>query len=94
MASVERPAPSERAVDLRSELAAWRRAHPGATLVEIEQEVDRRLAGVRADKECGRRRQSHWMGGRWWDEVSMDCLAPEFASPVLGRDFAPDAPRP
>jgi ribosomal protein S27AE len=49
MASVARPAPSERAVDLRSELAAWRRAHPGATLLAIEQEVDRRLAGVRAD---------------------------------------------
>ncbi len=49
MASVERPAPSERVVDLRSELAAWRRAHPGATLLAIEQEVDRRLAGVRAD---------------------------------------------
>ena len=49
MRSVERPAPSERAVDLRSQLAAWRRAHPDATLLEIEQEVDRRLAGVRTD---------------------------------------------
>ena len=57
------------------------------------------LAGRRAYekagfRECGRRRQSHWMGGRWWDEVYMDCLAPEFASPVLGRVFVPDAPRP
>lgn len=49
MRSVERPAPSDRAADLRSRLAAWRRAHPDATLLEIEQEVDRRLAGVRAD---------------------------------------------
>lgn len=49
MGSVARPAPSDRAADLRSALAAWRRAHPGATLLEIEQEVDRRLAGVRTD---------------------------------------------
>ena len=33
------------------------------------------------------------MGGRLWDESSMDCLAPEFESPVLGRNFAPDTPR-
>jgi RimJ/RimL family protein N-acetyltransferase len=57
------------------------------------------LAGRRAYekagfREFGRRRQSHWMGGRWWDEVYMDCLAAEFASPVLGRVFVPDAPRP
>ena len=56
------------------------------------------LAGRRAYekagfREFGRRRQSHWMGGRWWDEVYMDCLAAEFASPVLGRVFVPDAPR-
>jgi RimJ/RimL family protein N-acetyltransferase len=57
------------------------------------------LAGRRAYekagfKEFGRRRQSHWMGGRWWDEVYMDCLVSEFESPVLGRVFVPDAPRP
>jgi len=34
------------------------------------------------------------MGGRWWDEVYMDCLATEFASPVLGRVFVPDLPPP
>jgi hypothetical protein len=33
------------------------------------------------------------MGGRLWDEVYMDCLASEFASPVLGRVFVPDEPR-
>ena len=57
------------------------------------------LAGRRAYekagfREFGRRRQSHWMGGRWWDEVYMDCLATEFTSPVLSQVFVPDAPRP
>jgi diamine N-acetyltransferase len=45
-------------------------------------------------REVGRRRQSHWMGGRYWDEIMMDCLATEFTSPVLSRVFMPDAPRP
>jgi diamine N-acetyltransferase len=56
------------------------------------------LAGLRAYEKagfrmCGRRRQSHWMGGRWWDEIYMDCLATEFRSPVLGRVFMPDESR-
>ena len=56
------------------------------------------LAGRRAYekagfREAGRRRQRHWMGGRYWDEIYMDCLATEFASPVLGRIFLPDPPR-
>ncbi len=29
--------------------------------------------------ECGRRRQSVWMGGRLWDTVYMECLASAFA---------------
>ena len=33
------------------------------------------------------------MNGRYWDMVYMDCLAAEFASPVLGRVFVPDQPR-
>ncbi len=33
------------------------------------------------------------MNGRYWDLVYMDCLAEEFASPVLDRVFAPDRPR-
>jgi predicted RNA-binding Zn-ribbon protein involved in translation (DUF1610 family) len=37
-----------RAAQVRRDLAAWRAAHPGATLGEIEREVDRRLAAVRA----------------------------------------------
>ena len=53
------------------------------------------LAGRRAYekagfREVGRRRQSHWMGGRFWDVIVMDCLAPEFTSPVLSRVFGPD----
>ena len=45
-------------------------------------------------RECGRRRQARVMGGQRWDEVFMDCLATEFTSPVLGRVFVPDGPRP
>jgi len=56
------------------------------------------IAGQRAYakagfREYGRRRQCWLMGGRWWDEVHMDCLATEFTSPVLARIFKPDAPR-
>ncbi len=43
-------------------------------------------------KEFGRRRQSLWMGGRFWDEIYMDCLASEFTSPVLGKIFVQDEP--
>jgi RimJ/RimL family protein N-acetyltransferase len=57
------------------------------------------LAGRRAYekagfREVGRRRQSHWMSGHYWDEIVMDCLATEFTSPVLSRVFVPDTPRP
>jgi diamine N-acetyltransferase len=41
-------------------------------------------------KEIGRRRRAHFMGGRFWDVIYMDCLAEEFSSPVLGRLLAPD----
>jgi diamine N-acetyltransferase len=56
------------------------------------------IAGQRAYakagfREYGRRRQCWPMGGRWWDEVHMDCIASEFTSPVLARIFQPDAPR-
>jgi diamine N-acetyltransferase len=44
-------------------------------------------------REVGRRRQSHCMGGLYWDEIIMDCLATEFTSPVLRRVFMPDEPR-
>ena len=42
------------------------------------------LAGRRAYsnagfRECGRRRQAQWMGGKWWDVICMECLATEFA---------------
>ncbi len=41
----------------------------------------------------GRRRKSKYMGGRFWDEIYMDCLASEFESPVLAKVFAPDEPQ-
>jgi diamine N-acetyltransferase len=47
-------------------------------------------AGFRA---FGRRRECHSMGGRYWDGIYMECLAREFASPVLGKVFVPDEPR-
>ncbi|MDI3340516.1 MAG: GNAT family protein [Sphaerobacter sp.] len=55
------------------------------------------LAGRRAYakagfREFGRRRQAQWMGGRFWDEIYMECLATELRSPVLGRVFVPDKP--
>jgi predicted RNA-binding Zn-ribbon protein involved in translation (DUF1610 family) len=49
MRRVDPPAPPDRTTVLRSDLAAWRRAHPRATLLEIEQQVDRQLAGLRTD---------------------------------------------
>ncbi len=49
-----------------------------------------RKAGFR---EFGRRRECHWMGGKLWDEIYMDCLATDFQSTVLARVFAPDPPR-
>ena len=43
-------------------------------------------------REVGRRRQSHWLGGHWWDEIIMDCLAPERASSNLEPISAPNPP--
>lgn len=56
------------------------------------------LAGLRAYERAGfrtvgRRRQSYWMGGRFWDTIYMDCLASEFVSPVLSAVFAPGTSR-
>jgi len=36
------------AAQVRADVQAWRGAHPHATLTQIEQEVDRRLAAARA----------------------------------------------
>lgn len=44
-------------------------------------------------RECGRRSQSHFMGGRLWDTVYMECLADSFNSGSLADVFAPDIPR-
>jgi RimJ/RimL family protein N-acetyltransferase len=41
-------------------------------------------------REFARRRESVWMGGRLWDTIFMECLAPDFVSPTLARIFAPD----
>jgi len=41
-------------------------------------------------REIGRRRECWLMGGRWYDEVYMDCIATEFDSPVLKHIFVPD----
>ncbi len=49
-----------------------------------------RRAGFR---EFGRRREAHWMGGRFWDTIYMECLASEFTSPYLAPIFVPDESR-
>lgn len=43
--------------------------------------------------EFGRRRECSFLNGAFHDFVHMDCLANEFASPVLAAVFAPDTPR-
>ena len=56
-------------------------------------------AGIRAYtkagfKEFGRRRESQFMGGKYWDVIHMECLASEWGpSPVLAEVFKPDEPR-
>ena len=44
-------------------------------------------------REIGRRRESHWFNGRFWDEIAMDILDIEFESPVLRALLEPEAPR-
>lgn len=41
--------------------------------------------------EIGRRRESRWHTGRFWDEIYMDILASEFESPVLRAILEPPA---
>jgi RimJ/RimL family protein N-acetyltransferase len=43
--------------------------------------------------EIGRRRESRWYNGRFWDEIHMDILASEFASPVLRALLTPEERR-
>jgi diamine N-acetyltransferase len=62
------------------------------TVYEFNQ-AGRRAYEKAGFREVGHRRQSHWMGGHYWDEIMMDCLATEFTSPVLSRVFVPDASR-
>ena len=47
------------------------------------------LAGIRAYERAGfqafgRRRACHWMGGRFWDAILMECLASDFATAYAG----------
>ncbi len=44
-------------------------------------------------RECGRRHQSKWMGGRLWDRIYMECLASDFKSPLLEQVLLADLPR-
>lgn len=44
-------------------------------------------------REYARRRESHFMGGRLWDTVYMQCLSTDFENSLLGRIFRPDEPR-
>ena len=41
-------------------------------------------------REMGRRRESRWYNGRFWDEIHMDILTTEFTSSVLRRLLEPD----
>jgi diamine N-acetyltransferase len=56
------------------------------------------LAGIRAYqkagfREYGRRHECFLMGGRYWDEILMECLSTDFASETLSAVFVPDTPR-
>ncbi|MBA3451330.1 MAG: GNAT family N-acetyltransferase [Chloroflexia bacterium] len=44
-------------------------------------------------REVGRRRESRWLNGRYWDEIAMDILVSEFESPVLRRLLDSDGAR-
>ena len=56
----------------RQAIAVWRTAHPDATLKDIEQEVDRQLAAMRAGLNCGdgddgtRGGTAPALSGVWW----------------------------
>ncbi len=56
--------------------------------------IARRAYAKAGFTETGRRRQARFYAGRYWDEITMDCLASEFVSPVLHRIFTPDLSRP
>jgi RimJ/RimL family protein N-acetyltransferase len=55
-------------------------------------------AGRRAYEKAGfrefaRRRESKMMGGKFWDQIYMQCLATDFVSPILSRILVPDEER-
>lgn len=56
------------------------------------------VAGIKAYhragfKDIGRRRRCSRLGVRLWDLIYMDCVASEFESPVLAKQFSPERPR-
>ena len=58
-----------------------------------EDNVAARRAYLKAGfKEIGRRRQAVRRPIQRVDEILMDCLAADFASPVLGAIMVPDEP--
>ena len=66
--------------DMEAELTAWRRQHPQATLQEIEQELDVRLAKVRA---------------QWLDELAQASTAADWrAAPEAEHPTCPDCGTP
>ena len=40
-------------------------------------------------REMGRRRESRWYNGRFWDEIHMDILVSEFSSPLFATILDP-----
>lgn len=56
------------------------------------------IGGLRAYEKAGfreyaRRTEAHYMGGKLWDVVYMQCLSTWFESPLLHEIFRPDEPR-
>jgi len=62
------------------------------TVLEFNR-AGRRVYEKAGFRECGRRREAHMMGGKLWDVIAMECLASEFARPVLARIVVADEPR-
>jgi diamine N-acetyltransferase len=57
------------------------------------------IAGLRAYeragfREYGRRHECFYMGGKFWDEILMECLSTEFQSSVLAKVFTTETDRP
>ncbi len=62
------------------------------TVLEYNPAAQRCYAKV-GFREIGRRRESRWFNGRFWDKIFMDMLASEFESPVLREVLEGDGVR-